>query len=94
MIKTYCDRCGVDMTPKKPKFAPVTFQSLLSFAGTISGKFYVDNRPPYKIIRTDDKPVVLCKKCEKAFREFMNGPEESRDGKNIEIVVADEEVGK
>lgn len=54
MIKTYCDRCGKDLTPK-PKSPLVAFvESVAKDLKGFTFSFKVDPAPEYVVKRADD----------------------------------------
>lgn len=90
MIRTFCDRCGVDLTPKRKTLAEVIGKALCGISDTITFALSNDQTPNYVVKRKDDVPVALCESCENAFKEFMS----SAAKKNELTVVEDQKKVK
>lgn len=90
MIRTFCDRCGVDLTPKPKTIGEKIASAISGFSCSFSFALAGDREPPYVVKRTDDVPVALCESCENAFKEFMS----SAAKKNELTVVEDQKKVK
>lgn len=91
MIKTYCDRCGKDLTPK-PKSPLVAFvESVAKDLKGFSFSFKVDPAPKYVVKCADDQPCELCSECKKDFERFMRN---EKDGNDCSLVILDEKTMK
>ena len=101
MIKKYCDRCGAEI---KEKAVLTTLLNELADAIRVALQetFKAWIKPRFAIVdKKTGTEIELCKRCKKEFDIFMSEPygpegrpEDIQDGKKIDIVVADEEIGK
>ena len=89
MIRKFCDRCGVDLTPKPKSIGEVIGSAFkdLSFSFSVRMK----PEPVYKVIRDDDEEVHLCEKCQDAFKKFMK---EGRPADDLSVKEIDEKMVK
>ena len=91
MIKTYCDRCGKDLTPKQKSPLAAFVESVAKGLNGLTFSFKVDPAPEYVVKRADDQPCELCSECKKDFERFMRN---EKDGNDCSLIILDEKTMK
>ena len=91
MIKTYCDRCGKDLTPKPKSPLIAAIESVARAMEGCTFAFKVVHDPEYVVKRADDQPCELCSDCKKDFDRFMRN---AKDGNDCSVIVLDEKTMK
>lgn len=92
MLKKYCDRCGLDMTPRKKTMGELVSAAVKDLG--LSFSFALRHEPVYKVVRDDEEEVHLCKRCQDAFQKWMKAerPADDLSVKEIDERMVDDNV--